>query len=313
MAAVTPTCASCVFGATQSSLLSLSYHAVETITVSVQPYITVYANGSRSTSLESITETQTDFVGRNGSKTYTNLDDITWTYGDATLTYPTTYVHYLGFEGASISANAGQTCAQQTAVSAVSLPDVTDAASFIYPLAPNSTAMALPTALLEYLEQLPPISSQFHGEALTGCAPLGYAPVTARHVPEEKPRRFEGARRTAPAYPPITPTTLVANSTLSSIGPGSNSSSFAGSGTGVHGPLTHRPGHKTTPGVYSGGGASTTTEVSRPIGPITPQSSLERTFTTETHTTAFVIQPITGKPIVTSIGSAHHHHSKPKD
>ncbi|KAK5175211.1 uncharacterized protein LTR77_000348 [Saxophila tyrrhenica] len=184
MATTPAACPSCVFGATSTSVLSFSYHAVETITVSVIPHVTIYTNGTEKTSFESITETNTDYVGSGSNttrpKTFTDKNDITWTVGDATLTYPTTYVQYLGFEGAPATTEDGETCAEPTDASAVELPSSTDMASFIYPLEANATGgMLLPTALLDYLAQLPEVSSQFFGEPLTGCAPLTWTPLAS--------------------------------------------------------------------------------------------------------------------------------------
>ena len=66
MSITAPACASCVLGATSTSLLSFTYHKIETITVNVVPHITIYTSGtstSRTTNYVSITATQTDYVG----------------------------------------------------------------------------------------------------------------------------------------------------------------------------------------------------------------------------------------------------------
>ena len=316
MAVTAPACASCIFGAASTSILSFSYHAIETITVSVIPHVTVYTDGSRSTSFESITQTQTDLVGTgpgsNSSKTYTNLEDITWTVGDATLTYPTTYVQYLGFEGAPLTTDDGQTCAQQTDVSAVELPASTDAASFIYPLAVNATAaLQLPTALLEYLGELAPIASQFNGDVLTGCAPLNDAAIAARHAPHEKQKRFDGVRRTTIPQPQITSRALLAtNGTLSYNSTGMIHTSFWRNNT-----ITHYPGPDTfsykPPKYPSPTGTTefqssvyTSAQETLSAGPPGSYASIN------THATAFVIQPIAGRPIVTTeSGTQPEHHS----
>lgn len=171
-------CPSCVFGATSTSLHSFTYHAVQTITVSVIPHVTVYTNGTEKTSFESITETNTDYVGEsNGTapKTFSDKKDLTWTVGDATLTWPTTYVQYCGFEGATATAEGSSTCAQVTDAVAVGIPASAQSAPFIYPLEANATAATtLPSPLLDYLAQLPEVSEQFNGYPLTGCAPLTY-------------------------------------------------------------------------------------------------------------------------------------------
>ena len=179
MATTPAACASCVLGPAATSLLSFSAHAVETITVSVIPHLTVFTNGSRTVNYERITETATDFVGSaagsNGTaKTFSNQEDITWTVGDATLTYGTTYIQYLGFSGALEPTPTGDACAQPADISSIALPSSTDCASYIYPY---SAGMALPTPLLDYLGQIPVVSSQFNGEDLAGCSPLSYVPA----------------------------------------------------------------------------------------------------------------------------------------
>lgn len=169
-------CASCVFGAYSSKIVSFTSTYIEHITVSVTPHITVYNNGSQSTSLESSTVKKSALVGglagSNSSKTISKKNDITWTVGGATLTYPTTYVQYLGFSGAPAATDDGDVCAEKTDAHAISLPATTDAASFIYALPANATALALPTPLLQYLGGLDGLVDQFDGAALTGCAPL---------------------------------------------------------------------------------------------------------------------------------------------
>ena len=266
-------CASCVFGAASTSLLSFTYHAIETITVSVVPHITVYTNGSRITNYQSITQTQSDIVGSgsgsNASRTYSKEEDITWTVGDATLTYPNTYIQYLGFEGAPVTTNDGQSCAQASDAYSVNLGPSTDAASFIYALPTNATnAVALPTPLLEYLAELAPVSSEFNGQPLTGCAPLNYAHVTALH------RRGRACSTTQFfRIPSTTPFSRIP------IDPRS-----------LHARFVNGTGNSTAPlGTGSGTPVSASSSASEP---------------TNTHTTGFVIQPITGKPIVTTEKSA---------
>lgn len=180
MAAQTTACPSCMFGAVSSTTLSFTAHAIETITVSIIPHVTVWTNGTEKTSYERITETKTDWVGSGSNtsipETFTNKADITWTYGDATLTYPTSYLQFLGFEGASAATDNGETCAKFSHATLVELPATTDAASFIYPLTAKTESMALPTPLLDYLAQLPAVSEQFNGMLLRNCAPLTWIP-----------------------------------------------------------------------------------------------------------------------------------------
>lgn len=89
-------------------------------------------------------------------------------------TYPTTYVHYLGFEGAAASTNTA--CAEPLIPSALTLPTSTDAASFIYPQVTG--AATLPAGLLGYLDADGGIPSQLNGDQLTGCGAINVAVVS---------------------------------------------------------------------------------------------------------------------------------------
>lgn len=178
-AALASTCASCFIGAGTTILHTFPY-AIETITVSVVPHVTVIPGISTTTAYRSNTQTTSGQSLSQLATTYTDTDDLVWTVGDATLTYPTTYVEFASLQGAAAStgaANATQDCAQQTQVSALNLPSSTDEASFIYPLtAAQQYGGQLPQQLLQYLQTLPAVSSQFFGAALTACSSL---PATA--------------------------------------------------------------------------------------------------------------------------------------
>ena len=286
-------CPSCVLGATSTSLLSLAYHTIETINVTVNTYITAYENGARSTSYESITQTLTDVIGsgsgKNASKTYTNLNDITWTVGDATLTYPTTYVQYLGFQGAPA---ASETCADPAEASSVSLPASTECAPFIYPLTEVTGATALPAAMLEYLGELAPVAAQFDGLPLTGCAPLDYTPASADTVPSSSSYASSAPISSAP-IPSET------HAPLSSSGVVNNGSKGNFTFTGPVRPNPTRltpgqplpssyPARSSAPGPYRGS--------AQPV----PSSAAYTTQPEISHTTAFVIQTLTGRTIVTT-------------
>lgn len=176
-AAPVPTaCASCVFGAYSSKILSFTSSYISHITVSVTPHIYAYNNGSRSTSFESNTLTESSIVGgiagSSTTQTYARKDEITWTVDGATLTYPTKYVQYVGFKGVPAATAIGEMCAEETEASEISLPATTDAASFIYALPANATGLPLPNQLLQYLGGLDDLVEQFDGAPLSGCAPL---------------------------------------------------------------------------------------------------------------------------------------------
>ena len=302
--ALAQTCASCVFGAIDSQTLSFTQHVLETITVSVIPHITVFANGSApSTSYESITITQ-EIVSPTGTgtvastpATYTDEADITWTVGDATLTYPTTYIQYLAFGGAPATSVNGQTCAQQTDASSVSLPTSVDTASLIYPVSNATAGMALPSPLLEYLGGFAALSSQFYGEALTGCAALTDPSAVGTPVaisipststlpsfsllsstPSALRKRFEGPRRAGPQEPIVTPADQYRNDTLHRR--------QDASGTAV--------GTGTEPVNYSSESASVSdvTSEATPIGGHLSTTATATALETATHTTAYVLSAV---------------------
>lgn len=365
-------CPTCVFGATSTSVLSFSYHAVETITVSVIPHITVYTNGTEKTSYQSITETDTVIVGSGTNtsipKTFTNKDDITWTVGDATLTYPTTYVHYLGFDGALATSDDVENCVDVTDASSVELPSSTNYASFIYPLVANATeANLLPTPLLEYLGELPEVSSQFHGARLTGCAPITWrGPVYASVSTTASSYANQSSSTTLPQISsvttiplgtnpaPVPQTTFPTSSGAPYPSVAESSSSRSGNYTFVTTKIrpSQSPSHEgpnpQNPGTVSSGSAVvsstapptlttqpiSTTQTHAPVNPhnplpapetsepasyeSVPSSSKPAEYTSLgttaaesiTHTTAFVIEPITGKPIYTTISAPEQEHSK---
>lgn len=193
-----PTCADCVFGATSTTKYSYTVHTVQTVNVTVIPHVTTFSNAPNITSYETLTQIDTIYVGgENGTATgaanattFNSPGDITWTVGDATLTYPTTYVQYLGFAGAAPS-NAA--CAEDINAKRIEMPQST--ATFIYPY--NKSVSTLPLELLDYLGTLPTITEQLDDAKPATCAPLTITPspsiVTSNSRREAK--RYEGARR----------------------------------------------------------------------------------------------------------------------
>lgn len=166
--ALTPAsaCPTCFIGAASTVVHSFPY-VVEVVTVEVIPHITIIPGVTTNTGYKTTTEGP---LYPNAVTTVSDVDDLTWTVGDVTLTYPTTYLEYVGLEG--VAAHGSQTCAQQDAVSALSLPAPQDDASFIYPATAQQPNGQLPLQLLEYIQTLPAVSSQFSGAPLTACAPL---------------------------------------------------------------------------------------------------------------------------------------------
>lgn len=197
-------CATCVFGATSRYTYSYTARAIETIDISVIELITTFRNAPNITNYETITNTDTIFVGIGGGDinatirpptdvtTFSNLNDITWTVGNATLTYPTTYIQYLGFAGATAS---NTECVDQSDATSISMPRPTDRASFIYPFSADDSQVPMP--LLEYLGSLPSITEQV-GFPET-CQPLLITPTpepsfSTLNFPREE-KRYEGARK----------------------------------------------------------------------------------------------------------------------
>ncbi|KAI6908823.1 hypothetical protein KC318_g969 [Hortaea werneckii] len=314
MAATTspvPTCASCIFGAVSTSVLSYTAHVIKTIEVDVTPHVFIYLNGTReTTSLESNTHTEAiaiptgDAAGTvETSQTFSDIRNVTWTVGDATLTYPTSYVQYLAFAGAPVINTDEPACAEQTDATSVQLPSTTDAAEFIFPLGNASSGTGLPGELLEYLDGLPTVSDQFNGAPVTACAPLLHSTYTPSPVystlqlqPPEitdldastasietlLPKRYEGPRGKQHQGPIVT------------LSPGAKNDS-----RGI--------GRRQN---FSGSGFATGTGTEGFAEPSAPQESASRATkttwayssaeATNVHTTAFVIAPITGRDIVTS-------------
>jgi hypothetical protein len=317
MASSVTACPTCVFGATSTSLLSFTFQAVETITVSVIPHVTVFPNGTDTTSFERKTLTETDYVGGgNGGtttsrRTFTDKKEFEWTVGDATLTYPTTYIQYLGFQGAPATTTGAETCANPSDASPVSLPASTETASFIYPLGVNATAdAALPVPLLSYLGQIPEVASQFDGEVLTGCAPLTYTP-----------RPIYTTLSVEPTFPTFSFDTGSASS--SAAGSSSSGVYYGNSSVSSLNPITTkiRPevpsSSEATPTrlptqSYNAPEESSSAEYSAPAYSTQPaESEVTTTMVQETitHSTAFFITAITGPTTYTTMtprGQADH-------
>ncbi|KAI7548488.1 hypothetical protein KC331_g4375 [Hortaea werneckii] len=315
MAATTspvPTCASCIFGAVSTSVLLYTAHVIKTIEVDVTPHVFIYLNGTReTTSLESNTHTEAIAVptGDAGgtvepSQTFSDIRDVTWTVGDATLTYPTSYVQYLAFAGAPAIDTGEPACAEQTDATNVQLPSTTDAAEFIFPLGNASSGTGLPGELLEYLDGLPTVSDQFNGAPITACAPLLHSTYTPSPV-----------YSTLPLKPPELTTLDASSASIETLLP----KRYEGPRGKQHqGPIvTLSPGAKNdSRGIgrrqnLSGSGFATGTGTEGFAEPSVPRGSTvseepSRTWAyssaeaTNVHTTAFVIAPITGRDIVTS-------------
>ncbi|KAI6879741.1 hypothetical protein KC360_g7743 [Hortaea werneckii] len=315
MAATTslvPTCASCVFGAVSTSVLSYTAHVIKTIEVDVTPHVFIYLNGTReTTSLESNTHTEAIAIPTGStaesvetSQTFSDIRNVTWTVGDATLTYPTSYVQYLAFAGAPAIDTYEQACAEQTDATNVQLPSTTSAADFIFPLNNASSGIGLPGDLLAYLDRLPTVSDQFNGTPITACAPLLHSTYTpspvystlqaestartesdANSVPEETllPKRYEGPRGRQHQGPIVTLSAGAKNDTQGIGRRQDLSGSGFATGTGTEGFATHGPPQEST--------ASKETRTTLAYSSIAA---------TNVHTTAFVIAPITGRDIVTS-------------
>ncbi|KAI7083470.1 hypothetical protein KC356_g7549 [Hortaea werneckii] len=320
MAATTslvPTCASCVFGAVSTSVLSYTAHVIKTIEVDVTPHVFIYLNGTReTTSLESNTHTEAIAIPTGNTaesvdspQTFSDIRDVTWTVGDATLTYPTSYVQYLAFAGAPAINTDEKACAEQTDATNVQLPSTTDAVEFIFPLGNASSGTSLPGELLDYLDSLPTVLDQFKGAPITACAPLlpstytpspVYSTVQAEPTARTEldagfafsetllPKRYEGPRGNQQQGPIVTLSSEARNDTQG-IGrrQDPSGSGFAtGTGTGTEG------------SAFPSAPEETASKVTTTLA----YSSIEAT---NVHTTAFVIAPITGRDIVTSESPSH--------
>ena len=308
---VAPSCASCVFGAVQTAVLSYTSHVIETLLVDVIPHITIYANGSETTSYERHTRTEIQVIPTATTEgnasipitdtgiTYANEADITWTVGDATLTYPTTYIQYIQFAGATINAAAttGPTCAQEASRTLLYVPRLTNAAALIYPSFANaSIATALPEPLLEYLDTLDIVESAF-GHDLQACAALPSS--TASILPITTLTTNTASDFDVVASTPSTSSSIIqgVTSLAKRFGGARREENHA---TLTEAPFAFKRGETNSTYFGSGTGtgtapASTPTETTVPV-PSAPQSSVQ-----ETHSTATVIVPITGRAIITSV------------
>ncbi|KAI7257482.1 hypothetical protein KC343_g1608 [Hortaea werneckii] len=320
MAATTslvPTCASCIFGAVSTSVLSYTAHVIKTIEVDVTPHVFIYLNGtSETTSLESNTHTEAIAIPTgnaaesvDSSQTFSDIRDVTWTVGDATLTYPTSYVQYLAFAGAPAINTDEPACAEQTDATNIQLPSTTDAAGFIFPLGNASSGIGLPGQLLEYLDSLSTVSDQFNGTPITACAPLLHSTYTPSPVystleaeptarteadassPSEEtllPKRYERPRGKQQQGPIVTLSPEAKNNTQGIGRRQDLSGSGFATGTGTEG--------------FAIPSAPAESSASKETRTTLAYSSIEAT---NVHTTAFVIAPITGRDIVTSESPSH--------
>ncbi|KAK4508216.1 hypothetical protein PRZ48_001954 [Zasmidium cellare] len=286
-----PSCASCLFGATETTKYSYTAYAVQTVNVTIIPHITTFTNRPNVTNYETLTQTQTIYVGGDNS-TATNLanattfkrpEDITWTVGDATLTYSTTYIEYLGFAGAAPS-NAA--CAQDTNAYGIELPQSTARESFIYPYTEGDTI--LPSELLDYLGSIPTITEQIDGAVPAACAPLTITPgpsltYTTVNLRREA-KKYEGARRDA------TPSQAAVE-----VGGNNSTNWLATSGTVPH----HTGGSDVgfVPTYYGSSTSSYYYSVSETRG-IDVSTAPLVSGPANDHTTAFVLNTVTGRAIV---------------
>ncbi|KAF2173794.1 hypothetical protein M409DRAFT_48718 [Zasmidium cellare ATCC 36951] len=160
----------CYFGATAASLHSFPYTIVATVTALFTPYVIFFDDGCVSTSICVETLYPHGITSAPGFTVFSDLADMTWTKSDVPMSYPTTYVEYLGFEKDNYILNPDAVtkgfCAGTTEPVPIELPSPTTPASFIYPLqgpyalatsiSQNTTYIAVPVypAITDYLEQV---------------------------------------------------------------------------------------------------------------------------------------------------------------
>ncbi|KAK0279653.1 hypothetical protein LTR35_008376 [Friedmanniomyces endolithicus] len=209
MASVTTSCAPCVFSAS-TTLLSFPYSVIQTFTVQVIPQVIVrngtsITTGAITTTLDEpvVAESPTG-VGGPVIVTFTDPSQITWSTLGTILTYPTTYVEYLGFDGASATSSG---CAAGITPTAMPLPSNVVSASLIYPS--NDTTAGLPPGLVGYLDSLPGFTAQL-GEPVNSCANSIPAPPPSSTASTSQPSS------TVVNVSPSTTTTSQATSTVAS-------------------------------------------------------------------------------------------------
>ncbi|KAF2401685.1 hypothetical protein EJ06DRAFT_355070 [Trichodelitschia bisporula] len=166
-----------------------------TLTATVIPHITEYADGSRHTSWTTV------MVAPNATTTipYSSPknEPLVWTEYGYTLTYPNTYIAFSDVRGGpnilppatsapSVVFRPGATCAQN--ITSVSLQATS---TFLFPLATADPAhtTAAASSLLAVLNDTPGVLSQFNGTNMKDCTlsidgtrTVKLAPITAAAV-----------------------------------------------------------------------------------------------------------------------------------
>ncbi|KAK3677046.1 hypothetical protein LTR78_003251 [Recurvomyces mirabilis] len=213
MAAAATSCAPCVLGAASSALLSFPYDIIQNVSVEIVPHVTIFSNGSSSTIGFDTTTVANEIIstisGPGGAPvaTFTHVDQLTWSTLGTVLTYPTTYVEYLGFVGATATSSG---CAQSIQPTALTLPANVNSASLVFPN--GETNNGLPGGLLSYLDGLSGFASQLGGPAESCPTPGG---VVAS--PPSSTSNFTSTSRSFTTITSASTTITESNSTITTL------------------------------------------------------------------------------------------------
>lgn len=191
-----PPCNGCSVTASELFLTYPSTVEVDTATIvqTVIPLVTVYPDGSNVTNYKTVTA-QANTTGIYKPPTPTDpYAHLTWVHVGVTLTYPTTYVQFLGLRGGLFTPVITAT-ATSCAVKNENLHIGTfDRASLIVEVPAtvqldpaHPTTIPVPPAVHSFLNAIPAVSSQFSGTKVEDCAwtkiPLIGAPLGITESP----------------------------------------------------------------------------------------------------------------------------------
>jgi hypothetical protein len=147
------------------------------LTITKVPHVTILADGSRETNYETVTQSS-DVTGTFlGTGSIDPFATLTWEVDGVKLTYPTTYVSMFGFSGGLFTATtntSGAFCSPN--VENLNLP-ANSATGVIAPVPDtvsinlqSPTAISAPAPIIQYLNGIPAVQTQFSSTNLASCS-----------------------------------------------------------------------------------------------------------------------------------------------
>ncbi|KAK1065678.1 hypothetical protein LTR74_007716 [Friedmanniomyces endolithicus] len=219
--------------------------------------------------------------------TFTDPSQLTWSTLDTILTYPTTYVEYLGFDGASATTSG---CAAGVTPTAIPLPSNVVAASLVYPS--NDTTAGLPPGLVGYLDSLPGFTAQL-GEPVNSCATSIPAPPPSSTASTSQPSS------TVVNVPSSTTTTGQATSIIASTSPTIISATSSPSSSAVTSATSTTPSSGSASPVSTSVSTVKQSDTTTTLSPSTTVTSTS--YSTETSTLTSSITLASTAPIFSFI------------